>query len=208
LPAASGLQEAYLLRGGDELLALGNFGRRVNAPLDMNDGSQVVGFSETRAGDVHAYSVKPGRVLVDLHRGRFASSFAGWVNARGVVGGVFDDEALFTYDPRRGQKVQVVARRADLAELLPAGAAFDRIEVLDVNERLEFVGRVVGRLDAGDVVRFFYFSPAAGVLDLGDVLAGAGVGGTLSGVTAINDRGAVLLRLDDGGTAGAWVITP
>jgi probable HAF family extracellular repeat protein len=208
LPAPSGVQEAYLLRGGNELFTLGNFGRRVNAPFDLNAQGQVVGFSETGEGGAHAYSVKPGRALTDLHRGRFTSSFAGWVNSRGVVGGVFDDEALFTYDQRRAQKVRVVASRRDFARLLGDGAKLDRIEVFDMNERIEFVGRVVGELDGGDAERFLYFNPAVGVLDLGEVVSKAGAGASFEGVRAINDRGAILLELNDAGTEGALVISP
>lgn len=208
LPAPSGAQEAYLLRGGEELLTLGNLGRRVNAPFDFNARSQVVGFSETGEGDAHAYSVRPGRGLTDLHRGRFTSSFAGWVNTRGVVGGVFDDLALFTYDRRRARKVQVVASWEDFARLLGDGAELGRIEVFDMNERLGFVGRVLGQLNGGDAERFFYFNPAVGVLDLGEVVSEAGAETMLVGVRAINDRGAILLELDDAGTQGAWVISP
>ena len=218
VPQPDGTQEAFLLHGG-ELTQLGDFGHPATAALAMNDKSHVAGYSETADRDIHAYSVKLGKVLsggsgggdtalVDLHRGAFTSSFAGWVSSRGVVGGVLDDEALFTYDPRRRPRVKVGARRADFVALLDAGAELSGIAVVDMNDRLEFVGRVEGRLDGEPVVRFFYFSPAVGVLDLGEVLAEAGINGSLQGVSAINDQGALLLQLDEPGHSMAAVLTP
>ena len=210
-PDPAGDQDTYLLLGGDRLVRLGDLGRGVNVPLGFNDRAQVVGYSETAARERHAYFVQPERPLVDLHRGRFLSSFAGWVTAGGVVGGVFDGEALFTYDRRREQRVKVVARRADFAALLPDGAVFERLEVIDMNERVELVGRVIGRSEeGGSIVRFFHFSPASGVADLQDVLGGAaGAGLGVVEVTALNDRGFLLVRAaGDGADARPVVLAP
>lgn len=205
-PRPSGDQDAYVLLGGERLVQLGDFGRPVNVPLGFNDRAQVVGYSETAAGDGHAYLVQGEGRLVDLHRGRLPSSYAGWVTARGIVGGVYGGEALFTYDPRRTPGIKVVARPGHFTPLLPDGAEFERLEVIDMNERVEFVGRVIGRSAEGEsVVRFFHFSPATGVADLQDALAGAGAALDVVDVTALNDAGLVLVRVAGD---GAVVLSP
>ncbi len=211
-PGPSRGQDAYVLLGGDQLVQLGHFGGHVNVPRGFNKQGRVVGFSETATGQVRAYLFKPGRGMIDLHRGRFTGSLAGWLTQKGLVGGIFENEApdtLFTFDERRSQKLKVIARPADFRSLLPAGASLTGIEVIDMNERLEFVGRIEGADSSGAVLqRFFYFSRAVGLLDLQEILDAEGSERQIHEVLNVNDRGAVLVGFLAGERRGAIVLAP
>lgn len=211
-PGSSRNQDAYVLLGGDRLIQLDTFGGRVNVPRGFNKQSRVVGFSEDEDGQVRAYLFKPGRGLIDLHRGQFTGSVAGWLTQEGLVGGIFEREAsdtLFTFDERRNRKVMLVAAPTDFLSLLPSGASFAGLEVVDMSERLEFVGRIAGTDATGAALeRVFYFSRAVGLLDLQAILDTEGSGRQIHEVLDISDRGAVLVGFRDGERSGAIVLTP
>lgn len=208
-----GESEAFVLFGGHDLQELGDFGRRVNLPQALNDHGRVAGLALDAAGRAHAYVLRgPGARVADIHPRNFRQSAALAVSAKGVVGGLLSTaspDALFTWDPRRERKLRVEARRGHFRRLLPAGSTFEAIEVIDVNERLELVGRATGTGPAGEAVeRFFYYSPPYGLLDVQDLVAAAGSGRTATGVADVNNWGEILVLFSSDGVAGALVLSP
>lgn len=212
VPESSGARNAYVLLGGDRLIRLESFGRRINVPLAFNEQGRVVGYTETASGQARAYLYKPARRMINLHRNRFKGSFAGWLTVKGLVGGVFKNDSfdtLFTFDQRRTQKLKLVAHPSSFRSLLPSRASSDRVEVVDMNERLEFVGRVLGTEASGaSLVRHFYFSVPVGLLDLQSLIDAEAVGHRIDEVLDINDLGAILIGFREGQRSGAIVLTP
>lgn len=210
---AGGRSEAFALFGGDRLVGLGDFGRRSNLPAGLNDNGRVAGMALDGAGLAHAYVLRaPGAGVTDIHPRNFRESAAIAVSAKGVVGGLVAGavpEGIFTWDPRRQRKFRVEARRAHFRTLLPAGSTFEGIEVTDVNERLEFVGRVRGEGPDGEAVeRFFYFSPPFGLSDVQDLVTAAGSAQTVTGLADVNNWGEILVLFENGESTGALVLSP
>ena len=197
-----------MLLGGDRLVRLGNFGRRVNVPAAFNDDGAVAGHSETADRVPHAYVFTPGRALTDIHRGRFAGSVAVGLTSTGVVGGVFLDpapEAIFVYDTDAQPKVRVMARRTDFESLLDDEVDFDRIEVVDMNEQLQFVGWVHGRR-GNEAVRRAFLCREAGIVDLQQELAESRSARKITSVVDLNDHGAVLVGVGKDERGGAVIL--
>ncbi|MCP4202705.1 MAG: hypothetical protein GY769_12315 [bacterium] len=133
------------------------------------------------------------------------------MTSEGGVGGVFlnpGPELRSTWDGRRSPKLRVVAGRTDFQALLGEDVIFDHIEVVDMNERREFVGRLEGTSATGEPVERFLHVGARGVRDLGELLRAAGLQREVTSVVDVNDRGAVLLRVRGDGRDGAVVLSP
>ncbi len=203
----------YLWRGAT-LSELGSFGTPVNLPSQLNERGDVVGMAFDGDSRGHAYLYHGGRRKVfDLHPKVFEESAALAVTRKGLVAGEMSSDGrfdtLFTYDQRRRKVRQVVVDGGDFEALLPAGAALEGIRTVDVNERLEFVGRADGSDSAGNPVeRWFYFSQPLGLLNLQDLVERAGSSRRVTSVVGLNDWGAILLGYEDDGGSGALVLTP
>ncbi len=205
--------EAFVLFGGDDLVELGDFGRRFNLPGALNDNGRVAGVALDSAGRAHAYVLRgPGARVADIHPRNFRDSAALAVTAKGVVGGLLATsapDALFTWDPRRERKMRIEVWRGHFRRLLGAGSTFEAIEVIDVNERLELVGRVTGTGPEDEALeRFFYYSPPYGLLDVQELASAAGSGRTVAGVADVNNWGEILVVFAGGEGDGALVLSP
>ncbi len=178
------------------------------APRAINSAGQVVGQATAGSGS-SAFRFTPGTGMEKLDPRGDDSSSAWTINEAGDVFGYLlapgsSRRGVRSVCPFRGWQ----PRRSP--QLRPAvqptgGSSFQEINVADINERLEFVGRVRGTdADGAPVERFFYFSPPFGLLDIQDLLSAAGSGRTMTDIIAINDWGEMLIRFQD----GALVLSP
>lgn len=189
----------YLWRGGKLVeLKVGGF---ESVATDLNDRGDVVGSYLVTWTEGHAFYYQAGkRRFLEVRPRAYRQSSARIVTRKGVVAGELGEETsldtLYTFDPRRKNARQVVARKADFEALLPAGMALKRIGTFFVNERLEMVGMVYGTRISDEVPavnRWFYFSQPLGVLDIQEMVTAAGSPRTVLTVQGLNDRGAIVV---------------
>ena len=208
------ISETFLLRGS-EVFEVGDFGQFDNTPRAVNRAGRTVGSSVSSDDKKpHAYVYSgPGGRLIDIHPPRFDSSDAVYVTAKGIVGGTIASadktDTIFTWDNRRQRRMKLQARGPDFRRLLaPEGLTLDSIDTVRMNERLEFVGRLIATNNEVLFLRWFYYSPATGLVDVQDLLEAAGSDGIVFEVIDMNDWGAMLLLVDRGAEECVVVLTP
>ncbi|MDB5933279.1 MAG: hypothetical protein JWQ01_623 [Massilia sp.] len=169
---------------------LGTLGGAESLVYGLNDAGQVIGVSDTGAGQRHAFLFRDG-AMKDLGTLGGAGSFAAAVNEAGLVVGDADtaagDAHAFLYDG------------TSLKDLGTLGGAASRAD--SVNG----VGQVVGfaRTSRGEP-RAFSWTAAEGMVDLNTripaaprdlVLSGAGAVSDSGDIVAYSNMGLVLLRV-------------
>lgn len=195
-----GHQEAFLVRQGT-VHALGDLGRPVTPVGELNSVGEVAALSVTSEGEEHAAYFAAATGLVDIHPPAFESSGAAWINEEGVVGGFGQrkggDDTVFTYTPARGKMTRVAKHKKMRRLVRRAGLGKLRyLEVVTMNERLEFVGTAYATLDGDEEGMPFYASKRAGVHSIQSLLDASGLALTAIDVVDLNDRGELLVDVE------------